>query len=474
MPKVSIVIPAYNHEKYVGEAIQSALDQTYQDFEIIITDDASTDNTAAEIKKIKDPRIKLTCFEKNQGGSVAANNGIQQSNGQYIAILNSDDVFLPDKLEKQVKFLDEHENIGAVFGYAKIIDEDGKDFTDKTHFYYDIFKQPNRTRFEWLNYFFYKWNCLCHPSMLIRKECYGNTGLYDPRYAQLPDFDMWIKLCMKYEIHVMPENLIKFRIRKNEANLSGLRPETKIRGSIEFREILKNYINIQSVDNLNRIFPNTFNGLNENDADLIPFCISTLALETTNKLQFEYQYFALNNFFTLLNNPKLAKKINEKFNFTYQDFIKITGKSDYAANLEKISKEREIYAKTLKINVKDKEEYISSLDKAIGEKDKYLKDLEKSIKEKDEYIADLNKAAKESTKYSKDLEKSVKDKEEYLKDLEKNIKEKDNYILSLKKDLELKEKELNTTTKDLEGRKAYIDDLWKNRLKKRLKIKYYK
>ena len=474
MPKVSIVMPSYNHEKYVKEAIQSALNQTYQNFEIIITDDASTDNTVAEIKKIKDPRIKLICFGKNQGGSVAVNNGIEQSNGQYIAILNSDDVFLPDKLEKQVKFLDEHENIGAVFGYAKIINEDGKDFTDKTHFYYDIFKQPNRTRFEWLNYFFYKWNCLCHPSMLIRKECYDNTGLYDPRYAQLPDFDMWIKLCMKYEIYIMPENLIKFRIRKNEANLSGLRPETKIRGSIEFREILKNYLNIQSIDDLNGIFPNTFNDLDEGDADLIPFCISTLALETTNTLQFEYQYFALNNFFTLLNNPKLAKKINKKFNFTYQDFIKITGKSDYAANLEKISKEREIYAKTLKIDVQDKEKYIASLDKAIGEKDKYLKDLEKSIKEKDEYIADLNKAAKESAKYAKNLETSVQDKEKYIASLDKAIGEKDKYLKDLEKSIKEKDEYILSLKKDLEERKAYIDNLWKNRLKKKLKIKYYK
>ena len=199
MPRISVIVPSYSHERCVAESIQSVLDQTYEDFEIIITDDGSTDGTVREIRKFRDTRIKRFCFEKNQGACVAANNCLKEASGEYIAMLSSDDAFLPDKLEKQVTFLDRHPETAAVFGYAEMIDEDGNKFTDETHFYYNIFNQPNRNRHEWLHYFFYKQNCLCHPSVLIRKKCYEDIGSYDERLAQLPDFDFWVRLSLKYK-----------------------------------------------------------------------------------------------------------------------------------------------------------------------------------------------------------------------------------------------------------------------------------
>jgi glycosyltransferase involved in cell wall biosynthesis len=153
MPRVTVIIPSYNHEKFVGEAIQSVLNQTYQDFEIVITDDGSTDQSVSIIKSFTDPRIKLFCFDKNQGACVAGLKCRSEAKGEFIALLNSDDVFAPDKLEKQVRFLEQNPEIAAVFSYAQIIDEEGNDFSND-HVYKQIFIQPNRTRFEWLNYFF--------------------------------------------------------------------------------------------------------------------------------------------------------------------------------------------------------------------------------------------------------------------------------------------------------------------------------
>lgn len=324
MAEVSVVIASYNHEKYVAEAVQSVLDQTYQDFEIVITDDGSTDRTVTEIKKITDPRIKLFCFKNNWGACVAKRKCLDEAKGEYIAVLNSDDVFLPDKLEKQVRFLDEHKDIGAVFSYANVIDENGNDFTDNTHFYYRTFNRSNRTRFEWLNRFFYKGNCLCHPSVLIRNECYKSIGYYDERYAQLPDFDFWIRLCMKYEIYIIPENLVKFRVRKDEANVSGQRPESKIRCNWENTHILKNYLKINSVDDLFRIFPQAKHYGNL-DADSIPFVIAMLALKTGSKV---HQDFALDVLGDQLSDREIAKKLATKFGFWYIDFIRLTGQFD--------------------------------------------------------------------------------------------------------------------------------------------------
>ena len=103
MPTVSVIIPSYNHERFVGACIQSALNQTFQDFEIIITDDGSTDRTVKVIENFKDPRITLFKHIRNQGVCVAANNCINHARGKYIAWLSSDDEWYPEKLGVQVK-----------------------------------------------------------------------------------------------------------------------------------------------------------------------------------------------------------------------------------------------------------------------------------------------------------------------------------------------------------------------------------
>ena len=325
MPRVSVIIPSFNHEKYIAKAIQSVLDQTYQDFEIVITDDGSTDGTVNEIKKFSDSRIRLFTLEENQGTAVALNNCISKAKGEYIAVLNSDDVFLPNKLEKQIKFLDEHSDVWAVFGYAQIIDEDGNDFTDTTHFYYNIFKQPNRTRFEWLNYFFYKWNCLCHPSVLARRDCYTTIGPSDPRYAQTGDFYRWIRVCLEHEIYIIPENLIKFRVRAEESNVSGNRPEGSIRAYFEGAQVLKNFLEIKTRDEFLQIFPEASKYDEQIEKDMIPFFIARLALDSEISM---HHYFAINLLFDLLGNKNTAEKIEKKYGFRYIDFIKLTGKHD--------------------------------------------------------------------------------------------------------------------------------------------------
>ena len=107
MPRVSVIMASYNHEQFVGRAIQSVLDQTFQDFEIIVTDDASPDGTADVIRSFQDPRISVEQFERNRQDS-ARNRCLARATGDYISILNSDDEFHPRKLEEQVAWLDAH------------------------------------------------------------------------------------------------------------------------------------------------------------------------------------------------------------------------------------------------------------------------------------------------------------------------------------------------------------------------------
>ena len=204
LPRVSIIIPSYNHERFVGRAIESALAQTYQDFEIVITDDASTDGSVDILSSYarQDPRIKLFLNRFNYE-THAVNHCIQHSSGDYIAILSSDDEFFPAKLERQVDFLDRRPDVAAVFTQARIVDEQNQDLPESSHLYCTIFQQPNRSRHEWLRRFYFEGNCLCHPSVLIRRSVYDTLGVYNPLMGALDDLDMWVRICLHHEIHVL-------------------------------------------------------------------------------------------------------------------------------------------------------------------------------------------------------------------------------------------------------------------------------
>ncbi|MGB8688007.1 MAG: glycosyltransferase, partial [Microcoleus sp.] len=247
--------------------------------------------------------------------------------------INSDDAWMPEKLEKQVKFLDEHPEKAAIFSYAQIIGEDGKNFIEENHFYSKVFLQSNRSRFEWLRHFFFHGNCLCHPSVLIRKVCYDERGLYDERFALLPDFDLWIRLCMKYEIFIMQESLVKFRVREGEANESGDKPETRMRHHLEFAQILKHYISPDVVENFLEVFPiatriesiDTGLKISEIEADITPFIIAMFAVRHSNPA---HKYFALDVLYQMYSQKELAQKLKEKYSFGYSDLIKLAGEQD--------------------------------------------------------------------------------------------------------------------------------------------------
>ena len=126
MKKVSVIIPVYNVEKYILVTVQSVLSQTHQNFEILIVDDVSSDQTVETCKQFNDPRIKLICHKENRGPSGTSNTGIRNAQGEYIALLDGDDVWLPEKLEKHINHLEHSANVGVSFSPSDFIDEVGQ------------------------------------------------------------------------------------------------------------------------------------------------------------------------------------------------------------------------------------------------------------------------------------------------------------------------------------------------------------
>ncbi len=253
MPKISVLMSCYNHDKFVGEAIESVLNQSFEDFELLIIDDNSTDKTFDIVNSFKDPRIKAFRNEKNFGMVFNTNSLIKKSSGEYIAIINSDDSWLPEKLQKQLDFLENNENYGACFTIANIVNESGESIKNNIQ---ESLKYLEFDRFGFLNYFFFYNNPLCYPSVLIRKKVFDKTMLFNPAYIILLDIEMWIRICLAgFEIKILNESLTNFRILKNGRNLSSKNHKTVIRNNLEFKEIYKSYQAIINYNEFIKIFP---------------------------------------------------------------------------------------------------------------------------------------------------------------------------------------------------------------------------
>lgn len=323
--KVSVVLTSYNQAKFLRESIDSVLKQTYSDFELIIVDDCSYDESWEIIQSYTDERIVKIRNEKNLRTEGIYNAFVNIATGEYLAVHHSDDVWEPQKLEKQVAFLNSNKNIAAVFTYAKAIDENGDEYTDEKGFYHSIFEQTNRTRYEWLNYFFYSGNCLCHPSILMRRRLFLEDQLFDFGLAQIPDLSRWVRICLKNDIYIIPEKLVRFRVQKNGKNTSGVRPDTMIRSSVELYHMLNLYTEIPTAEEFVKIFPEGKEyAIGETYIPQYAFA----RLCTRPEMESYTRLFGYELLYSLMNDRKIAKCIEKQYGFTFRDLIQMTGEKD--------------------------------------------------------------------------------------------------------------------------------------------------
>jgi glycosyltransferase involved in cell wall biosynthesis len=216
-PTVTVIMATYNHAGFVKQAIESVLAQQGIDFEFLIADDGSADHTQAVVSSIRDERIRFFPNEVNRGACVVTNELIQRASGEFIALINSDDYWADvNKLTYQVGVLQHDPTIGACFGRVRFVDKYGSSIQKSSLPFGTVFDQKNRSQGAWLRHFFEFGNCICHPTMLIRKSCYDELGMYSNRLRQLPDLDMWIRLVKRHPIYISDRELINFRILPGE------------------------------------------------------------------------------------------------------------------------------------------------------------------------------------------------------------------------------------------------------------------
>lgn len=223
-PKVSVIIPVYNSEKFVEETIKSVLNQSYESFEIIIVDDGSADRSAEIIRTFDDPRITYV-YQENQGRSKARNRGISLAKGKYIAFLDSDDVWLSRHLEIEVEILKSIPEACAVYSNVWYIGEDGKPlFRDSSWEPRKYSGTPLRNLVER--------NFIQFSSSIVKKQLLMEIGLFNLEMEPCEDWDLWLRIVRRgYKIQHVNKVLTKYRWK--DSNDSEIYQRTMAAGSLK-------------------------------------------------------------------------------------------------------------------------------------------------------------------------------------------------------------------------------------------------
>lgn len=217
MPRVTVLIPAFNAERFIGSAVQSILDQTFTDFELLIVNDGSTDDTIGVVRRFEDPRLRLV-DQDNKGVAGALNRGLAEAQGDLIARMDADDIAYPARLERQVTFLDENPRLSVVGSSYRMVQQDGSLIT-----HVRVVQRPFDVRRD------LQARCpLGHPTVMYRRSAVLAVGGYSPEWEPAEDWDLWWRL-RGYGIANLPDTLLDYRYLPTSAARSGFNVDEKMR-----------------------------------------------------------------------------------------------------------------------------------------------------------------------------------------------------------------------------------------------------
>lgn len=320
-PLVSVILSTYNGGAFVGETIESILNQIYRNLEVIIVDDASTDNSRAVIDSFQDARIKRIYSEKNQHVCYSGNAAFSEATGKYVALIGHDDIWVPNKLEKQIAFMEEHPEYSVCFSWVNVIDEEKRIVPEANELMYRIFNnKENRTQNLWLRYLIQKGNTFCAPSACIRKDLLDKEGFYRYSYVQLQDYELWIRILTVGPVYVFYERLTNYRrFQKKEQNLSAINNVSRNRTSHEMQCIRDSFIEKLSTEQFVKIFGNMMHNPSARTEKEIQCEKAFLLWELGN-------CFSIKHFVELMEDEECRKIMEEQYGFGLQEFYKLNAK----------------------------------------------------------------------------------------------------------------------------------------------------
>lgn len=319
VPLVSVSMLTYNHEKYVGEAIRSVLGQTVADLELVIVDDGSTDATPQVIASFHDPRI-VSIRQENQGPGAAANRAYRACRGRYIALMSGDDVCHADRLERQ---LNEYRRGGTrlLFSAVDYLDERGRPVMRPSG-YEGMFDVCPQSRAEICHRFFYRGNFLNAITCFTETAVMQKFGTCDPLLLLLQDFDLWIRLLKKYEIHIDPQATLSYRIRDNGQNLSAPNPRQPLRLANEEYFVMRRFFDGLPPELFREAFRSEL---------LRPECASPTETACEQAFLFlrspspVFRLIGIEKSYHLLQQPDAADVLRDCYQFDARGFMRLLG-----------------------------------------------------------------------------------------------------------------------------------------------------
>lgn len=362
MPKVSVLLSNYNGDKHLDESISSVLSQTYKDFEFIIVDDASTDSSRKVIENYHDKRIKKYYAEKNRNIAYSLNLALSMASGEYIARIDSDDVWELNKLEIQVQYMENHSECGACFTKVNIIDEYSNIANDMYDEYFQLFNSAeNKSQREWLRFFFYQGNCLCHPSVVIRRNVLEHVGgYYHLAYVPAEDYELWTRIVMKYPIHILEEKLVRYRWEETVNKISG-KTDGRIYAFPNIMMLTRKRI-MENIDNEDfvRYFKEDFINPESESQEELECEKAHILLRCSGD---NANFLGLEKYEELLDNEKMLKVLEEKMEFSLSEYYKEyrTRNFDLLGELEKAKGD----IRHLKADVEEKQKAIENKQREV-------------------------------------------------------------------------------------------------------------
>lgn len=308
-PKLSIVCPSYNHGDYVSDFINSVLNQTEQDFELIIVDDASTDHNVQEIRHFNDHRITLIQHSFNQGINATLGHAIEHAKADIIGMSASDDMLEPTYIEAVLQAFSNPE-IGVVYVPIQYMAANNE--------LLDIMiKLPkNETRFQILERSFDDHNPLPSPGMAVRKDHIRQLLPFPAGMFQYQDWKINNQLLLKHEVEFLHVPLLRYR--RLATGVDSISDAAVLRKQLETTPLMNTFLEIKDVNLLTQIFGSRLDIYGCPTSDTIPYFLSRLALESPDQNK---QYWGYQTLLTFLSEPDQLTRLHELYGFTFKDFI---------------------------------------------------------------------------------------------------------------------------------------------------------
>lgn len=317
-PKVSIALITHNQEKFVGRTIESILNQSYQNFELIIGDDCSTDSTFEVLNSYKDERIKLHKTDFNIGINGNLNPLVANASGDYIVFLAGDDKLRQDYLATIVKYFKEMPDIDVLYQQLCPIDKDDNYIGDKDTYHAFV---PKRTLEENLHLGFMQQNFFCSPAMALRKRVVDKIFPLPYSLVNFQDYAMHLDILINgFKVYVLDEILVDYRI--SGENISINNDKYLIREDLEINFLMDYFLKIKDVKLLKRIFTKELDFI-QPYADTIPFFLGQMSFLSHQLKRREWGYHTIMKFLSQKKNFDIVYK---RYNFTFKDYLNLVEK----------------------------------------------------------------------------------------------------------------------------------------------------